>query len=275
MNNPKTILITGCSSGIGAALAQEFHKRGHRVYATARRVETLQPLQSQGMHTLALDVNDRASIALALVAVEQEVGHIDILVNNAGYGQFGAIMDAEPDDLRQQFETNVIAPVTLARAALPLLRKRGTGLIANMGSISGVVTTPFAGIYCASKAALHAVSDAMRLELAALGVQVVTIQPGGIASNFGATGQTHARLPKDSLYTPISRYILNRAKASQRGATAVDVFAQTVAEHLLQDRPPALCRTGAHSTRLPLLRRWLPTRLLDRKLQKLFGLDQL
>ena len=275
MNNPKTILITGCSSGIGAALAKEFHQRGHRVVATARRVETLQPLQAQGMLTLALDVNDSASIALAMACVEKETGHIDILINNAGYGQFGAIMDAEPEDLRRQFETNVVAPVALARAALPLLRKSGAGLIANMGSISGIVTTPLSGVYCASKAALHALSDAMRLELAALGVQVVTVQPGGVASKFGDTGTAHARLPKDSLYTPISRYILNRAKLSQRGATPVDVFARDVVDHLLQSAPPAICRTGAQSTRLPLLKRLLSTRTLDRKLQKMFGLDQL
>ena len=275
MNNPKKILITGCSSGIGAALAQEFHKRGHRVIATARRLESLQALQSQGVRTLALDVNDGASIANAMVAVEKEAGHLDILINNAGYGQFGAIMDAEPEDLRQQFETNVVAPVALARAALPLLRKSGAGLIANMGSISGIVTTPFSGVYCASKAALHALSDAMRLELAALGVQVVTVQPGGVASKFGDTGTAHARLPKDSLYTPISRYILNRAKLSQRGATPVDVFARDVVDHLLQSAPPAICRTGAQSTRLPLLKRLLSTRTLDRKLQKMFGLDQL
>jgi len=275
MNNPKTILITGCSSGIGAALAQEFHKRGHRVIATARRLESLQALQSQGVRTLALDVNDGASIANAMAAVEKEAGHLDILINNAGYGQFGAIMDAQPEDLRQQFETNVVAPVALARAALPLLRKSGAGLIANMGSISGIVTTPFSGVYCASKAALHALSDAMRLELAALGVQVVTVQPGGVASKFGDTGTAHARLPKDSLYTPISRYILNRAKLSQRGATPVDVFARDVVAHLLQSTPPAICRTGAQSTRLPLLKRLLSTRTLDRKLQKMFGLDQL
>ena len=275
MDNPKTILITGCSSGIGAALAQEFHQRGHRVFATARRIETLQALQSQGMQTLALDVTDGASIALALEALEKQAGHINILINNAGYGQFGAIMDARPEDLRQQFETNVVAPVALARAALPLLRKSGAGLIANMGSISGIVTTPFAGVYCASKAALHALSEAMRLELAALGIQVVTIQPGGIASRFGDTGEVHARLPKDSLYTPISHHILNRAKASQSGATPVAIFAFEVVDHLLQVRPPAICRTGAQSTRLPLLKRWLPTRMLDRQLQKMFGLDQL
>ncbi|MDO9194859.1 SDR family oxidoreductase [Rhodoferax sp.] len=275
MTNPKTVLITGCSSGIGEALAQEFHRRGHRVIATARRVESLQALAKLGMLTLALDVNDGASIAAALTALQGEVEHIDILINNAGYGQFGAVMDAEPDDLRRQFETNVFAPVALSRAALPLLRKRGSACIANMGSISGIVTTPFAGVYCASKAALHALSDAMRMELAPLGVRVVTIQPGGIASKFGATGEAHVKLPQGSLYAPISRFVLGRAKASQRGATPVDDFAREVTDHLLQADPPAVCRTGAQSTRLPLLKRWLPTRMLDQKMQKLFGLDQL
>lgn len=275
MTSPKTVLITGCSSGIGAALAQEFHQRGHRVIATARRIESLQALADLGLRTLALDVNDAASIAVALAALQSEADHLDILVNNAGYGQFGAVIDAEPEDLRRQFETNVFAPVALSRAALPLLRKSGDGCIANMGSISGVVTTPFAGVYCASKAALHALSDGMRMELAPLGVRVVTIQPGGIASKFGTTAQANVRLPQDSLYAPIARFVLGRAKASQRGATPVGDFAREVVDHLLQPHPAAVCRTGAQSTRLPLLKRWLPMRVLDRKMQKLFGLDQL
>jgi NAD(P)-dependent dehydrogenase (short-subunit alcohol dehydrogenase family) len=275
MKDQKTVLITGCSSGIGAALALEFHRRGHRVVATARHVESLQALQAQGLRTLALDVNDDASVAVALAAVQSETDHIDILINNAGYGQFGAVMDAQTDDLRRQFETNVFAPVALSRAALPLLRKSKSGCIVNMGSISGIVTTPFAGVYCASKAALHALSDAMRMELAPLGIRVVTVQPGGIASKFGATAEAKVKLPPGSLYAPIARFVLGRAKASQRGATPVEVFARDVVDHLLQTNPAAVCRTGAHSTRLPLLKRWLPTRVLDRKLQKLFGLDRL
>lgn len=275
MSEQKIILITGCSSGIGAALAQEFHRRGHWVYATARRVEALQELKAHGLRTLALDVNDGASMAAALAVVQNEAGRIDILINNAGYGQFGAVMDADINDLRSQFETNVFAPVILSRSALPLLRKGAAACIANMGSISGVVTTPFAGVYCASKAALHALSDAMRMELAPLGLRVVTIQPGGIASNFGATGSAHVKLPEGSLYAPIARFVLGRAKASQRGATPVDVFAREVVDHLLRANPAPVCRTGAQSTRLPLLKRWLPTRMLDRKLQKRFGLDQL
>ncbi len=275
MSNQKIILITGCSSGIGAALALEFHSRGHWVYATARRVEAVAELKAKGLRTLALDVNDAASMASALAAVQGETGHLDILINNAGYGQFGAVMDTDLADLREQFETNVFAPVVLTRAALPLLRKSAAACIANMGSISGVVTTPFAGVYCASKAALHALSDAMRMELAPMGLHVVTIQPGGIASNFGATGAAHVKLPEGSLYAPIARFVLGRAKASQRGATPVEAFTREVVDHLLRADPAPVCRTGAQSTRLPLLKRWLPIRMLDRKLQKRFGLDQL
>ena len=113
------ILITGCSSGIGAALALEFHRRGHVVYATARRIESLQPLAQAGLRTLRLDVNDDASIAAALAVVRQEQGKLDMLVNNAGYSQVGAVLDLQREDLRRQYETNVIAPMAVARAALP------------------------------------------------------------------------------------------------------------------------------------------------------------
>src|SRR5664279_5558581 len=159
----KIIFITGCSSGIGAALAQEFKRRGHLVYATARRAESLAALTGAGMAALTLDVNDDASIAAALAVVQREHGRIDLLINNAGYGQFGAVLDLGRDDLRRQFETNVIAPVALVRAALPLLRASGNARIANIGSIVGIASTPFAGAYCASKAALHSLSDAMRM----------------------------------------------------------------------------------------------------------------
>ena len=275
MENPRTVLITGCSSGIGAALAREFHGRGHRVIATARRLESLRELGASGLRTIALDVNDPASIAAAVQSLQSETDHVDILINNAGYGQFGAVIDAQAEDLRRQFETNVIAPVMLARECLPLLRNSTNACIANVGSISGVVTTPFAGIYCASKAALHALSDAMRMELAPLGVRVVTIEPGGISSEFGATAHTLVRLPTDSPYQPIAKFIRGRAQASQRGATPVQDFARGVALHLLQAKPAAIYRSGAQSTRLPLLKRLLPTTMLDRKMQKLFGLDRL
>ena len=281
----RTVLITGCSSGIGAALAQEFHARGHKVITTARRIDSLQPHVAQGMAAVALDVNDPASIEAAVAIVQSSHGHIDILINNAGYGQFGAMMDLKSEDLRAQFDTNVIAPVAVTQAFLPLLRKAAStsananGInkpcIANVGSISGLVTTPFSGVYCASKAALHALSDAMRMELAPFGIGVVTIQPGAIASNFGNAGQEHVRLPATSLYQPIAKFIEGRANMSQRGATPSDAFARDVVNHLLQQDPAPICKHGAQSTRLPLFKRLLPMRVLDCKMQKLFGLDRL
>ena len=113
-----------------------------------------------------------------------------MLINNAGYALYGAITDIPTEELRHQFDTNVIAPVQVARAFLPFMLPQRRGRIVNIGSVSGVLTTPFAGAYCASKAAFHAVSDAMRLELAPFGIEVITIQPGAVTSNIGKPART-------------------------------------------------------------------------------------
>jgi NAD(P)-dependent dehydrogenase (short-subunit alcohol dehydrogenase family) len=274
----KVILITGCSSGIGAALALEFQQRGHCVYATARKPESLAPLAAKGVHTLPLDVDDDDSVGRAMDVVRREQGHLDLLVNNAGYGQFGAMVDLDRAVLRRQFETNVIAPVAMVRAALPLLRAasdKGHACVANVGSISGIATTPFAGAYCASKAALHAISDALRMELSPFGIDVVTIQPGGVRSRFGDNTDAAVRLPDDSMYQPVADGIRARARASQKDATPADAFARQVAHALLAPRPPATVRLGHNSTKLILLRRLLPTRRFDAMLARKFGLDRL
>ena len=275
MTTPQTILITGCSSGIGQALALEFKRLGHTVYATARQPAALDALTALGLRAVELDVTSADSIEKARAQIAAQSARLDMLINNAGYGQFGAMMDADSDTLRRQFETNVIAPVAISRAFLPLLRASNQACIANIGSISGLVTTPFAGVYCASKAALHALSDAMRMELGPLGVRVVTVQPGGIRSKFGDNAEHLIQFPEGSLYTPIAKFIRGRAQLSQRGATPCEVFVATVAAHLLNPAAGPICRTGSQSTRLPLLKRLLPTRRLDAKMQKLFGLDRL
>jgi NAD(P)-dependent dehydrogenase (short-subunit alcohol dehydrogenase family) len=275
MATQSVILITGCSSGIGAALAEEFHGRGHTVYATARRLESLAPLAARGMRTLALDVTDRDSIAAAAAVLAHEAGRLDMLVNNAGYGQFGAVMDLGADELRRQFDTNVIAPVQVTRAFLSLMLVQRCGRILNVGSVSGILTTPFGGAYCASKAALHALSDAMRMELAPFGIEVVTIQPGAVTSSIGETGSSKAVLPADSIYAPLAERIGNRAQISQQGAMPTRDFARLVATAVFADAAPLVVRGGPHSFRLPFLKRWLPARMIDRRLSKMFGLDGL
>jgi NAD(P)-dependent dehydrogenase (short-subunit alcohol dehydrogenase family) len=274
----RIILITGCSSGIGAAMAGEMHRRGHRVYATARRLETLAPLAEQGLATLALDVNDDSSIADVIATVEREEGRLDMLVNNAGFSQVGAVVDLTRENLRAQYETNVIAPVAMTRAALPLLRAAvaasGRAMLVNIGSIVGLFTTPFAGAYCSSKAAVHSLSDALRMELAPFGIQVVTVQPGGVLSAFGDHAEEGIQLPDDSVYQPVESDIRTRAQAGQQGATPVQEFIVPVVDDLLRDSPPAIIRGGANSTKLPLLKKLLPLRLFDRMASRTFGLHR-
>ena len=274
----RTILITGCSSGIGAALATELHKRGNRVYASARRPDTLAPLTELGLDTLALDVNDDASIATAIARIESEVGHLDMLINNAGFSQVGAVVDLTREDLRRQYETNVVSPVAMTRAALPLLRAgaagNGKAIVVNVGSIVGLFTTPFSGAYSSSKAALHSLSDGLRMELAPFGIRVVTIQPGGVRSAFGNHAEEAIRLPEDSLYRPVEAGILARAQAGQQGATPVQEFVEPVVDALLRPSPPAVIRGGKNSIRLPLLKKLLPLQTFDRMVSKVFGLDR-
>lgn len=271
-----TVLITGCSSGIGQALALELHDRGHVVYATARKAESLQALAAKGLKTLVLDVNDDASIAQAFAQVQVEQGQLNLLVNNAGFSQVGAVLDLTRDDLRRQYETNVIAPLAVARAALPLLRAakaQGQGAtIANVGSIVGLFTTPFAGAYCSSKSAIHALTDALRMEIAPLGIVVVTIQPGGVQSAFGDHAEAALRLPLDSPFQGVAAGIRARAQAGQVRATPAEVFVKPVADALLRDRPPVRLRGGRGSAVLPLLARVLPTRWFDALLSRKFGL---
>ncbi len=270
MSPARTILITGCSSGIGAALAREFHARGHRVIATGRKLEALAPLAAAGMRSWVLDVTDAASIEGLVRSLGDEP--LDLLINNAGYGQFGAMTDQTVADLRAQFDTNVFAPVALTGALLPSLRRSAQPCVAHVGSISGLVPTPFSGAYAASKAALHAVADAMRMELASFGIRVVTVQPGGIVSNFGNAGSEHIHMPPASPFQPMSKLILRRAKVSQLQATPTEVFARTVARHLLDPSSGPICRTGKRSLILPLMKRLLPTRWMDRTLRQRFGL---
>ncbi len=274
---PSTILITGCSTGIGQALAWELHQRGQRVIATARRPEALAALQELGMTTLALDVNDAASIQALLGELAARGLAVDMLINNAGYGAMGPLLELPLSELRAQFETNVFAIMALVQALAPGMIERGQGRIVNIGSVSGVLPTPFAGAYCATKAAVHALSDALRMELAPFGIAVQVIQPGAIQSQFGATASQGVVSRNDtvSLYAPVREAIAARANASQDHATTAEDFARAMADAVLAASPRPTVRIGNGSTLLPLLKQALPTPLLDKVLSRRFTLDKL
>ena len=185
------VLITGCSSGIGRATAARLNENGWRVYATARRLDSLAELAGAGCETLALDVTDDASMRAAVSAVEAAEGAVGILVNNAGYSLSGAVESIPTDAARQQFETNVFGLVRLIQLALPAMRRQGSGKIVNVGSMGGRLTFPGGGFYHASKHAIEAISDAMRFELRGFGIDVVLIQPGLIKTGFDEAAVSH------------------------------------------------------------------------------------
>jgi NAD(P)-dependent dehydrogenase (short-subunit alcohol dehydrogenase family) len=215
----RTVLVTGCSSGIGHATAARLAGHGWAVYATARRPETLTALAAMGCRTLALDVTDEASMTAAMSTVDRERGGLGVLVNNAGYSQSGPLEELPLEELRRQFETNVFGLLRMAQLALPGMRARGWGRIVNLGSMGGRLTFPGGGAYHATKYALEAISDALRFEVAGFGVGVVLIEPGLIRTNFGATavGSMDTLPTGDGPYADFSAAVSSTTAAAYAG----------------------------------------------------------
>lgn len=185
----RSVLITGCSSGIGLDAARTMKARGWRVLATARRPEDLEHLRlNEGVEAIALELADAASVATcAITALDLTHGKLDAVFNNAAFGQPGAVEDITPAVLREQFEVNVIGAHDLTRRLIPSMRRNGAGRIVQCSSVLGMISVPYRGAYCASKFALEALGDAMRQELAGTGIHVSIIAPGPIRSRFVET----------------------------------------------------------------------------------------
>src|SRR5437764_11826382 len=189
----KAVLITGCSSGIGRAIAERLAAGDRRVYATARRPEAIADLAEKGCETLALDVTDDESMRAAVARVEEAEGAVGALVNNAGYGQSGAIEATPIDAVRRNFDTNLFGYMRMAQLVLPGMRRQGSGRIVNMSSVAGRVTMPGSGIYSSTKFAIRAMNDVLRYEVRGFGVHVVLIEPGPIRTSF--TGTANESMP--------------------------------------------------------------------------------
>ena len=276
-SNTGVVLITGCSSGIGRELVRQLGERGHRVAATARKPETLRDLQETGVTVHQLDVTDEESIQAAVAGVMDAHGRIDILINNAGFGLIGPTAELPMEDIRRQFETNVFGPLALIQAVAPVMARQGSGSIINMGSVSGITATPWAGPYCASKAALHLFSDALRMELAPFGISVVTVQPGGIRSQFSDSAANGLKQLAETfhLYRNAAAGMEARARMSQDSPTSTKDFVWDMLRVVLRPDAPAVYRAGHGANLMPGLKRWLPTATLDNIMAKRFGLKTL
>ena len=269
----RVVLITGCSSGIGRALAEEYLKRGDRVVATARNPESLADLVGDECLALALDVTDGASIDRAVTESVEWAGRIDILVNNAGYALVGPMAEIAIGDLRRQFETNVLGAVEMIQAVVPHMAAAGGGCIVNIGSVSSLLATPFGGAYSASKAALHLLSDALRPEVAPFGIHVLVVRAGGVLTKFpeaAAKGLDRYGDPT-SLYHDYVGGMEERAEMSKNLAMTAEEFARRVADAATKKNPPAMLKIGGGARIVPAMA-MLPKKLLAWVLGRKFGL---
>jgi short-subunit dehydrogenase len=275
MERRRTILITGATAGIGRHLALDLAARGHRVIATGRNAEALAALKTaageQNLQTLPLDVTDAASIAAVLA---ETGGHgVDVVINNAGYGQTGPLLELDDAALRRQFDTNVFGLMAVTRAFAPEMTRRGEGIVINIGSTGGRITSPFFGAYHASKYAVEALSDALRMELSPFGVRVVVVEPGPVRSSFAdraiATLPAHAETRYASAY---ARADTLRA-LTDRHAVDPERVARVVRKAIAARKPRARYVVPAWFELLFALAAVIPTRWLDHLFQRSFGLE--
>ena len=269
----RVILVTGCSSGIGRATAVEAARRGHRVYATARNINDLADLERPGtgsVSTLALDVTDPGSVRQTVGEVLSRSGRIDALVNNAGYAQYGAVEEVSAEEWRAVFEVNFFGMLDVTRTVLPSMREAGRGTIVLMSSLGGRVSVPFASPYCASKHAIEAVADALRVEMAPFGIQVVAIEPGAIDTRFAERARSIVG-PLIAKPGPYRAFYANAEKAMdgdfRRGHLPPEAVARVVLDAIESPRPrPRYKVTWLARTLIPL-KRALPDRWLDRMMR--------
>ena len=241
----KVVLITGCSSGIGRDLAQRLTVAGYNVVATARKIESLNDLQAA--LKLPLDVTQPESVIQAIGRTIQQFGRIDVLVNNAGYTVYGAVEEITDGQVRQIFETNVFGVLRMVREVAPHMRRQGSGRIINISSIFGKLPFPVNGVYSSTKFAIEALSDALRLEMADLGVKVVLIEPAAVKSSFGENAQSHTQ---GTLSNPASPYRVlyqnfeQMAASMHQQGSEPGTVSKVVRQAIEATRPKARYRVG-------------------------------
>jgi NAD(P)-dependent dehydrogenase (short-subunit alcohol dehydrogenase family) len=258
--------VTGCSSGIGRATALRLHRAGLLVYATARRVDALGELASEGIVTLPLDVTEEASMTAAVERVVADHGAVGVLVNNAGYELIGPLEEVPMAEVRRQFDTNVFGLIRLTQLALPGMRERRYGRIVNLSSVFGRFAVPGGAFYDASKHAVAGLSDALRLELAPFGIRVILIESTAARTGLNSNA-TWAGSAGDGPYAELRRRLARwhadvweepPRNLAGRLAVSADDVARVIERAVTASRPRARYPVGTLAHGLFLLRRWLP-----------------
>ena len=275
----KTILITGCSSGIGHDAAHTLNKRGWRVFATCRKAEDAARLESEGLESWSLDYADEASVAAgAAEALSRSDGKLDALFNNGAWALPGPMEDVPRDGLRAIFEANVLGPHQLTAAVLPAMRAAGSGRIINCSSVLGFVGIPYRGPYNASKFALEGMTDTLRRELRDSPIHIVLIEPGPIRTPFrqNARGpferwmkpQREGSSHPDHMWAEVERRLYKDQKKNPKFELPPSAVTAKLLRALEADRPAAHYYVTTPTYAADLMRRFLPTRALDRMFAK-------
>nr|GAT45736.1 short-chain dehydrogenase/reductase family protein [Mycena chlorophos] len=268
----KSVLITGCSAGgIGHALALEYHRYGYRVFATARKLESMAELAAQGIETLQLDVSNAVQIQEVRQTLSVKTdGKLDILVNNAGQIYDNAITDSEVERVREIVEVNLVSPIIMTKEFSPLLIKAG-GRVVLIGSITAILPLPFTAAYAATKAGIHSFSNVARIELAPFGVKVINIVTGVIQTNLWRDG----KLPDDSLYKPMEDlYITHRLNIPQKGSTPVEDYARGVVRETTKTVPSDWVYLGHNSLMAWAVETFAPRWVVDIMMNRTFGFNE-
>ena len=277
-----SVLITGCSSGIGQAAALALHEAGRTVVATARNPDTLSGLADRGLATLALDVTDEDSMRAAIDAA----GPVGVLVNNAGYGLYGTVEQLPMAEIRRQFETNFFGLVRLTQLVLPGMRAAGGGRILNVSSMGGRATLPGGAFYHASKYAVEALSDALRMEVAQFGIDVVLIEPGPVrtpwndvaagsvaASAAGSNGNGNGADPYTGFKDAVTAAFSTATDGPlARFSSSADDIAKVITRAVTVRRPRTRYLINPVARTTVTLRRWLPDRAYDAVLRRQYHL---
>ena len=267
MSTKKVALVTGASSGIGKAIAEQLLDDDLKVYVAARRIEKMQDLGNLGAVALQMDITQEADIKNVVEQIQTKENRIDVLVNNAGYAIYGAMEDTTIEDARRQFEVNLFGLARLTQLVLPLMRANQSGKIINMSSMGGKIYTPLGSWYHATKHALEGWSDCLRLELAPFNIDVVIIEPGAIQTEFGDVMlEPMMARSGSSAYSDIAKKMAQATKnAYEKGnSSPPSAIAQVVSQAVKAKKPKTRYAAGQFAKPLMFLRKWFSDRIFDR-----------
>lgn len=267
MKTTKIILITGASSGIGKTTAKRLIQEGHVVYAAARRLDQMEDLKEMGAVTIGMDITKTEDINRVVETIVKNHKRIDILINNAGYAIYGAVEETSMDDARRQFDVNIFGLAELTKMVIPMMRNNNSGTIINISSMGGQMYTPLGSWYHATKYALEGWSDCLRLELKQFGINVVIVEPGVIATEFGdVLMDPMMERSGNGPYAKIARALKKATTDSynEGGGSSPEVIARVIAKAVNSKKPKSRYVAGKLAKPMMMTRKWLGTGIFDK-----------